>query len=486
MNIKNKLIKFNIFTLFMLLPIIDSLRRTSVKNIEIFNISIIEFIYFILIGTAFIATFKKIQKKEFIPLIIYTIILFIYILLHDVNILKFNNEILSSANIDVFRESYYIIRTYYLPVLLLFVLLKNKDILNMNFYKKVIKALIVLISLSIVLLNIFKISYGTYHLENYFIEYNIFDFYKSDMSYKLLSTRGWFDSANEISAILATLLPINIYFLFKENKVNNYLLYIVQVISMIILGTRISTFCTILISLLFIIINICSKFIRKEKINYLFIIVAVISCSYYFLSPVGNYYMNNKSQYYDNQDLYSKELKQLDDNQAGEYLKNNYSYFRISTHFLELYPIENDNTFWKEIALGNRNENNNSRIMKAKIISRIKERNDNKYDTLLGMGYTINFEDLERDYVYQYYIFGIIGLIILIFPQIFTLFKATINVLKKYKTINITLTLLLLSSPYICLVCAYFSGHVFGWISPIYILMLSLAIISVYIEKCEE
>ena len=87
MNIKNKLIKFNIFTLFMLLPIIDSLRRTSVKNIEIFNISIIEFIYFILIGTAFIATFKKIQKKEFIPLIIYTIILFIYILLHDVNIL---------------------------------------------------------------------------------------------------------------------------------------------------------------------------------------------------------------------------------------------------------------------------------------------------------------------------------------------------------------------------------------------------------------
>ena len=66
------------------------------------------------------------------------------------------------------------------------------------------------------------------------------------------------------------------------------------------------------------------------------------------------------------------------------------------------------------------------------------------------------------------------------------LFKATINVLKKYKTINITLTLLLLSSPYICLVCAYFSGHVFGWISPIYILMLSLAIISVYIEKCEE
>ena len=38
MSIKDKLIKFNIFTLFMLLPIIDSLRRTTIKDIEIFNI----------------------------------------------------------------------------------------------------------------------------------------------------------------------------------------------------------------------------------------------------------------------------------------------------------------------------------------------------------------------------------------------------------------------------------------------------------------
>ena len=114
----------------------------------------------------------------------------------------------------------------------------------------------------------------------------------------MLSTRGWFDSANEISAILATLLPINIYFLFKENRINNYLLYTIQVISMIILGTRVSTYCAILISFLFIIINIFSKFIRKEKINYKFIIIAVISCLYYFLSPVGNYYLKNSEQYF--------------------------------------------------------------------------------------------------------------------------------------------------------------------------------------------
>lgn len=486
MSTKDKLIKFNIFAVFLLLPIIDSLRRTGIKDIEIFNISIIEFFYFLLIGISFIATITKIKKKELLPLVIYTIILCIYIVFHDINILKFNTEIYADATIDVIRESYYIIRTYYFPILLLFVLYKNRDILDINFYKKILKMLIVLISFSIVILNIFKISFATYQEKNIFIDYNIFDFYKSDISYKLLSTRGWFDSANEISAILVTLLPINIYFLFKENKKINYLLYIIQIISMIILGTRVSTYCTILISLLFIFINIFSKFVRKEKINYKFIIVAIISCSYYFLSPIGNYYLKNENPYFESNDIHSTELKELDDEEAIVYIKNNLSQFRISNHFTELYPIENDIEFWKETALGDRNENNNSRIMKIKIINRIKERNDNKYDSLLGMGYTINFEDLERDYVYQYYIFGIIGVIILIFPQISILFKHTINILKRYKTIDITQTLLLLSSPYICLVCAYLSGHVFGWISPNYILILSLSILNAHVKNIEN
>lgn len=483
MRKRDKLIRINIFLVFLLLPIIDSLRRTGIKNIEIFGISIIEFLYFVLIGTSFIVTLTKIKKKEMLPLIIYTIILGIYIVFHDINILKFNTDIFLDANINVFKESYYIIRTYYVPVLLLFTLCKNSDILDLKYYKKILKMLVILISFSIIILNIFKISFATYQEKNFFIDYNIFDFYKADISYKLLSTRGWFDSANEISAILVTLLPINIYFLYKDNKKINYLFYIVQVISMIILGTRVSTYCTILISLLFIFINIFSSCIKKEKINYKFIVVAVITCSYYFLSPIGNYYLTNETPNYNSNDVYSLELAKLGDEEAIEYINNNLSKFRISKHFVELYPVDRDIDFWKSTALGNRNENNNSRIMKIKIINRMKERNNNKNDSILGMGYTINFEDLERDYVYQYYILGLLGLIILIFPQVTLLIKNSFMIVRNYKKIDITITMLLLSSPYICLVCAYLSGHVFGWISPMYILVLSLSILTTYVKS---
>lgn len=483
MKTKQKIIKFSVFFIFLLLPIIDCIRRTPIKDVEILGISIIELVFLIPVALSFLITITKIKKKELIPIIIYSLVLLIYIIFHSLNIINFDESIFFRTNINIIKETFYIIRTFYFPVLFLFVLCKNKDILDMNFYKKIIKMLIVLISFSIVILNIFKLSFATYQEKNFFIDYNIFDFYKSDLSYKLLSTRGWFNSANEISAILTTLLPINIYYLFKENKKNNYILYAVQVISMIILGTRVSTYCSILISAFFIFINIFSKFYQKEKINYKFIIVAVLCCSYYFLSPVGNYYMTNEQPYYPSNDEHYSNLKDLNDEEAIEYIKSNLYHFRIKEFFVELYPIENDIEFWKSVALGDRNENNNSRLMKIKIINRFKERNNNKYDTFLGIGYTTNFEDLERDYVYQYYIFGIIGLIIIILPEIILLLKSTLNILKKLKKINITLTCMLLSSPYICLVCAYLSGHVLGYISPMYILMLTLGILSVMINN---
>ena len=61
---KNKIIKILITTVFILLPIIDILRTTIVKDIEVFNIALIEFINFILIGISFILTIPKINKMK--------------------------------------------------------------------------------------------------------------------------------------------------------------------------------------------------------------------------------------------------------------------------------------------------------------------------------------------------------------------------------------------------------------------------------------
>ena len=122
MSKTKKITKYSIFMLFIMLPIIDCLRRTTIKNFELFGFSIIELFNMVIIGYTLILTIINIKnKKEVYPLLIYTIILIIYICFHDINILHFDTSVYSQANINVITESYYIIRVYYMPILLLFI-----------------------------------------------------------------------------------------------------------------------------------------------------------------------------------------------------------------------------------------------------------------------------------------------------------------------------------------------------------------------------
>ena len=486
---EKQLIRKSIFIFFILLPIINTLRNTWIKNIELLGISILELINIIIILFATILNIINLKRKQksVFSLIIYTLLIIIYTIFHNLNILRFNSQIYIWTDINIVKETYYIIRSFYIPVLLLFVLIKNKDIFNKDFYLKVIKSLIIIISGSIVLLNVFKLSFATYDYNNTkFINYNVFNYYKSNESAKLLSTKGWFASGNEISAILIMLLPINAALLIKENKKFNIFLYILQFLSMIIIGTKVSSFGAILVSIISITINVISYLKKRIAFNYKLLISSVICILYFFISPVGTFYLKTKTPYYQSHDVYSEELKILTAKKdIINYISNHLEDFRIDKYFVYIYPIENDVDFWYEIALRDRNLNNDFRNLKTAIIKRVKQRNNNFGDTLFGFGYTSNFIELERDYIYQYYLFGICGIIFIV-PEIMVLFESgvySITNLKKYKT---SIGLLLLMSPLLGLVVAYFTGHVFGWISSTYILCLVLALLydkSIMIRK---
>ena len=257
----------------------------------------------------------------------------------------------------------------------------------------------------------------------------------------------------------------------------------IQFMAMVILGTRVSSIGAIIITILSIIINLLAKFLNKEKINYKIILCGLLCTGYFFISPVGKYFMDYSAPNFISNDEHTIKIKELkDDKELSNYINSHLYDLRINEAFVKMYPVENDIKFWQNIALRNRNLNNDSRIMKTAIISRIKERNNNKYDSLLGMGYTLNFQDLERDYVYQYYLFGILG-IILIIPQLILISKIGIFYLRTIKNIDIIKTLLIAMSPCLGFSVAYFSGHVFGWVSPSYILVLVLGLLNyIYLE----
>lgn len=491
---KDNILKYLITILFILLPFLDMLRTTFIKDIELFNISIIELVNIILIGGSLLITVIKIfktRKKDVFALILFICAIIVYIILHYKNIIKFDTTIFSKANFNFITETFYIGRVYILPLLLLFVLIENKKIFNKEFYFRISKIVIAIISFSILFLNVFKISYISYSATHDFVSNNMFDYFLYNGDFKLLASRGWFDSANELSAVLLLLLPFNIIMLYKEKKKFNIVLLVSQILAMIILGTRVAAFGACAVCAFSIVCYVMIKLIKKESVNCSFVetfgLIIMACTAYLSISPTmiarisdGFYDFSVKSE-----EAYEdlEKLDEIDDPKQLDELFQKYSdEYKVNPEFLKLYPIDNDLEFWTSIFKRDKALNNNSRILKTDIIKRIEQRNNNEIDKYLGIGYTLNFMDIERDYVYQYYLFGIVGIVLLILPYIILLLINGGKALFNFNSNFNFKTLLAFMSPALILVVAYLSGHVFGWVSPMLFLSMTLGMLTVTVS----
>lgn len=483
---KNNVIKILIFLFFVCLPILDILRSTPIKDVEFLGIALIELVNFVFIGFAFLLTLTKVDKKKLIMLFIYFAILGVYLGLHYNNMMHFDTNIFPKATFNFITESYYILRVYCLPVLLLFVLVNNSDVFDKKFYSFVVKYIVLFISLNLIVLNIFKLSYCSYGEDGKFVTNSILEIFNYEGDYKYLLTRGLFNSANELSAVLFSLLPLNVYLLFKEQKKLNIFMLFSQMLAMIILGTRTSAIGSILIPCVAIAIYLFMLFIKKEKLNKKFIIslsaLTILMFGAFIISPYRKYReslvipdrlkTNNSSEINKMQEDYT------DTDELVKALYGRLYFFGINEEIIAVYPAEYDSEFWIKICERDLYINNDSRIMKNDIAARIKERNNRKMDSLFGLGYTLNLQDMERDYCYQYYLFGLVGIIVLMGTYFIFYFKKVFEFFKDFKNKFIFSNIILFMPNALCFVIAYFSGHVFGWVTPMMIIVFSLAFLN--------
>lgn len=486
---KNKILKVLIIILFLNLPILDMLRATPFKDFEIFGFAFIELINIILIGVSFCITLTKCSKKNILFLGLYFLLLVIYVCFHYFNMLHFDTNIYSKTQFNFFRETFYILRAYVLPIILLFVLILNREIFNKKFYLSTIKYLTIFISFSIIILDVLQLSYPSYD-DIVDLKYapSILQIFKYSGNPQDLLAKGWFDSANEISIILFALLPINIFILYNEKKIHNFILLIVQLFAMILLGTRTSAYGSILIPLFCLVLYIFFLSINKNKWDFSFIskfiLTIVITCIIFICAPFRQFKreIDPSRLEISNEEKLSELLNEYktDDERVGA-LSNKLYDFGINAEIEEVYPIDNDLEFWINISKRDLSINNDNRILKHDVIRRIKERNNNFGDTLFGMGFTLNFMDVEMDYVYQYYLFGIIGIIMLMGIYFISYFKSIIIFFKKFKSKFNFGNVILFMPVMLELIVAYFSGHAFGMVTPMFVLALNLGILRIYV-----
>lgn len=449
---KDKLIKI-INILFILSIILE---------LECFYNSISTLIRIIIISILFILVFLfYANKKERQYLLAYFLALILYIILHLFNIKDSN----------VLSELLYFYKML-MNVFILFIIYKLNY--KLDNFKNVLKISILLIGLSIIICNIFKIGYTSYELVN--PKYNIFDWFRGNNFYLEASSRGYFSFTNQISSIMLLYYSTMLIILEKENTWKNFFILMVGLISLIILGTRVSTYGPLIMSIISLISYLLIYISRRYKINISFIIkiviLIIINISLYFISPLysRNLYYQETYEPKDtplvDQDI--KEDTSRVENKVKDNLLSLLKDSRIDEDFyLEYYPYKLDREFYRKFVKLDDSKRLNVRYLEKEIIKRVKYLNNNELDSYLGLGYNrvINIFNIENDYVMQYYSIGIIGSILTLGVNIllvlFCYFKVLFNLNRYLNYKNV----MLLGGITFSLACSYFTGNILNSIS---------------------
>ncbi|CEN79738.1 O-antigen ligase family protein [Paraclostridium sordellii] len=469
------------------------------------------------------------DKKKWVFILSYIGIVAVYTILHLVNANNFHSLVPGNFGYSIAGEIFYIIRLM-IPLSIVFITY-NMDI-NFDDFTKTIIWLLVLISGTIVITNILKISLNSY--TNEVIKANVFEWFMgayNKYNYSSLASKGVFNFANQIAALLVLLLPIGLAIYTYKKTFLNLISVILTVVAMIMIGTKVALFGAIIEVAMFLCILIFMRIFKKEntlnKKNILMIGLSILCIAGLFMkSPainreiVSRYVRINNSKVEvegvdENKEINSVEQTEeksdnsskpdlkntdiLDDedishlNNKGmdtakqpdksnkesmiEYIEKNYHNLRVNEQFItNSYPYKYDPEFWVDIINLPVIERLDWRNLEQKMLQRVMDINDNPMDKLVGITFarTQNIFNLERDFLSQYYSMGILGVIIFLGPYVIlplVCFMMMINKFKeKFNVLNTSLCLSILFT----LGVSYYSGNVIDGLTVTIILAFTL------------
>ncbi len=413
---------------------------------------------------------SKESRKIIKYLLFYFALLGIYFLCHHFHSLNFSSLVPNNFNYTIMKEFLYFLKLS-MPVFLipLFCYLK----FNKEDVKKIIFGWIIMISGSIIVLNLTNLSYGSYSDEP--IMGNFFTWFQSNgYNYYDLASKGFFMYANQISTWLLLLVPICFLWIKHTYSKTSIALTLLLLFSCILLGTRVASIGSIVIFILCFFAYLFFVFLHKEEWNKKILFNCfLISLPMILLLPFSPSINRMDVLGSITEEPFNNAVALLVMNGDGyvsldktKYIEEHYKEKRIAEQFvLYSYPYEYDPDFWYEILELPVEKRIDYRHLETAIVKRVVEINDNSLDKWLGITNTRiqNIFNIERDFVLQYYAFGIIGSLLFFLPYIYLGYL----LIKKW-IVNFDLnTSIGLGIYLLYFVCSYASGNNMNHLSTI-------------------
>lgn len=457
-----KFIKKLLFIFLVLQPFLDCYLLYTDEVMNIFHFSPTTIIRFLIIGFLFILVFfNKNNKETRKPIIIYGLVILIYTILHIITTYSCNIDSFPSFKYSLTAEIFYIARML-LPICIIYIVytlkINKEEFINLFLWVAFITSSI------IVIMNLLNISLTSYGGNNQ-IDGSLFSWFSSNKpDSRLLASKGWFNSANQISALFAILLPVCIYSIFDKFSFKRITTLCLCILAMLMIGTRVSTIGWIPIYIVMLLIYLfCSLILKQVEFKWKnFIGSIIIGCFFgvlYIFSPLVN---SAESVDQAALDAYLDEKEiDLENMTVEEYLP----FLAINEEFYtKLYPYDEHEDFWyyvaKEVPYYKRGGNRNAQTL---ITEDINSNFKTKLSPLFGLGYS-RFENakiyMEKDFLVHYYTIGIIGIILFLSPYIIILVYKLYQILFVDRKLFNFYNVMLLANLFLPIAISFMSGHV--------------------------
>ena len=457
-----KFIKKLLLIFLVLQPFLDCYLLYTDEVMNIFHFSPTTIIRFLIIGFLFILVFfNKNNKETRKPIIIYGLVILIYTILHIITTYSYNIDSFPSFKYSLTAEIFYIARML-LPICIIYIVytlkINKEEFINLFLWVAFITSSI------IVIMNLLNISLTSYGGNNQ-IDGSLFSWFSSNKpDSRLLASKGWFNSANQISALFAILLPVCIYSIFDKFSFKRIATLCLCILAMLMIGTRVSTIGWIPIYIVMLLIYLfCSLILKQVEFKWKnFIGSIIIGCFFgvlYIFSPLVN---SAESVDQAALDAYLDEKEiDLENMTVEEYLP----FLAINEEFYtKLYPYDEHEEFWyyvaKEVPYYKRGGNRNAQTL---ITEDINSNFKTKLSPLFGLGYS-RFENakiyMEKDFLVHYYTIGIIGIILFLSPYIIILVYKLCQILFVDRKLFNFYNVMLLANLFLPIAISFMSGHV--------------------------
>ena len=316
------------------------------------------------------------------------------------------------------------------------------------------------------------------------------------------ATKFFFEEGNTIGILMLMILPFLYYFFYKEkNKIKKFLialLIIIHSLAMIILSTRLATYCSVLVPVAMFIIYIFMLIIKKEKIQLVYIGFIVFVCT--ICASIIPYCPAYQNQLIDAKDY---TFIKSDDNQRDEgkgllvngdglekwnkewldfyiYMFEDYQFLMNVTppiYYTTWYSYEYDPEFWVDLIFNYELEERVNGRQIETIFTKYKWDELTNIQKLTGFGYGTFMRGgivIERDFVQQYYSYGLVGVVLIMGAWLILLVYAGIKLLFGYKKWNYFNFVVMMV---ICMgfVSSYVSGHTFDELTTSLFISMCLA-----------